>query len=148
VVNLLLQADTPVLVQPVILWYSPFVAHTIGEKWSKLALLACLTLALVGSSAISTGEALCFELSNNDSLSPGRYYSTIIGHTVDWLAGNILTIKKPHDYSGSLPRSKLLRVFAFAGTIVAALCPAGVKLNIKHDTIPILTNPVLTKLRI
>jgi hypothetical protein len=83
-------------------------------------------LALIGSSAISAGEAFCFEYSNNDILSSGRCFSSI-NHTVDWLAR--VTIRKANDYPNSMSRSRLLRVFALAGIIVTVICP--VETNLK-----------------
>ena len=122
-------------------------SHT-EKKQLKLVLLAYLILALIGSSAISAGEAFSFDCSNNDSICSGRYFSSI-SHIIDWLAGDILTIRKTNGYSNLPLRNRLLRLFALAGTIVAAIYLAGANLKtIKNDNIPIIKNLVLLKLRI
>ena len=125
------------------------MTYTLGEKRSKLVLLAYLILALIGSSAISAGEAFCFEYSNNDDLSSDSRYFFSIGHTVDWLAAEVLTLRKAHGYSNSLLRNRLLRVFAFAGTISIALYLVGANLKIiENNNMPTMKNLVLLKLRI
>ena len=119
----------------------------VGKRKSKIVLLACLMLALIGSSVISTGEAFRFEYSNNDSMYSGRYFSSI-NHTVDWLAEEILTLRKARGYSNSMLRKKLLCVFTFAGTIAIAIHLAEASLKTKNDNTTIVKNPVLLKLRI
>jgi len=118
------------------------------EKWSRFILLAYLIFALIGSSAVSAGKALCFEHSNNDSMGSGGYFSTI-DHAVDWLAENVITVKKARSYSNSLSQNGLFRVFILAGTIAIAMYLAGENLKIiKNDNISILKNHVLLNLRI
>jgi len=64
------------IAQIYITWYGSFVILDIIEKKHiKIILFAYLILALIGSSAISAGEAFCIEYSNNDSLSSGRCFS-------------------------------------------------------------------------
>jgi hypothetical protein len=123
------------------------VHNHIEKKWSKLFLLAYLILALIGSSAISAGEAFCFNYSNNDSIYSGKYFSSI-NHFIDWLAGDIITIRKTNGYSNPLSRNRSLRVFTFAGIIATAIFLVRTNLKIKNDNIPIIKNLVLLKLRI
>ena len=121
--------------------------YKIVKKRTKFVLFVYLILALIGSAAISAGEAFCFEYSDNDSLSSGGYFSS--DHTIDWLAANALTLRKVRGYSNSLLRNRLLRVFALAGIISIAMYLVGENLKIiKDDNIPILKNLVLLKLRI
>jgi len=120
----------------------------IGEKRSKPVLLACLILALIGSSAISAGEAFCSEYSNDDNLSSNTYFSSV-GHTIDWLTAQVLTLRRAHGYSNSPLRNRLLRVFTFAGAIAVTIYLVGANLKIiKNDNMPIIRNLVLLKLRI
>jgi len=123
------------------------VIHKIIEKKQfKHILLTYLILALIGSSAISAGEAFCFEYSNNDSIYSGRCFSSI-NHTVGWLAG--VTIRKANGYSNSMSRNGMLRVFTLAGTIATAVYLLGANLKIiKNDNTPILKNLILLRLRI
>jgi len=123
------------------------VNNHIEKKLSKLFLLAYLILALVGSSAISAGEAFCFDYSDNDSIYSGRYFSSI-SHTFDWLVGDVLTIRRTNGFSNPLVRNRLLRIFTLAGTIAVAICLVRANLKIKNDNSPIIENPVLLKLRI
>jgi hypothetical protein len=124
------------------------VYNHIKGKRLKLVLLSYLILALIGSSAISAGEAFCFDYSDNDSICSGRYFSSI-SHIIDWLAGDILTIRKTNGYSNSPSRNRLHRLFALAGTTAAAIYLGGANLKtIKNDNIPIIKNLVLLKLRI
>jgi hypothetical protein len=125
------------------------MVHSRAErKRLKIVLLAYLILALIGSSAISAGEAFCFDYSNNDSICSGRYFSSR-SHIVDWLAGDVLTIRKTNGYSNSQSRNRLFRLFALAGTTAAAIYLAGAdSKTIKNDNIPIMKNLVLLKLRI
>jgi len=136
------------LVHIYILWYNFTMTHTLGEKRSRFVLLACLMLALIGSSAISAGEAFWFEHSSNDNLTSGTYFSSI-GHTVDWLAAQVLTLRRAHGYSNFLQRNRLLRVFTFAGAIAITIYLVGANLKImENDRISIIKNLVLLKLRI
>ena len=124
------------------------MVHNKGQGSSNPFFVAYVMLALLGSPVFSAGEAFGYELSNDDSLSSGRYYSST-GHTVDWLAGSILTIKKAAGFPGSLLRNRLLRVWAFAGATAAALCLAGANLKIlRNDRIPVIKTLILLKLRI
>ena len=124
------------------------MTHIIGEKRLKIALLGYLILVLIGSSAISAGEAFYFEHLNNDSLSSDAYFSSI-SHTVDWLATGALTLRRARGYSNSLLQNRLLRVFTLAGTIAIALYLAGENLKIiENDNVSIIKNLVLLKLRI
>jgi len=118
------------------------------KKWAKLVLFAYFILALIGSSAISAGEAFYLENSNDDSLSSDRYFSSI-DYNVDWLAASILTLRRARGYSNSPLRSKLLRIFTFTGIFSIALYLVGANLKIiKNDNIQILKNLVPLKLRI
>jgi hypothetical protein len=120
----------------------------IGQKRSKPVLLVCLTLALIGSSAISAGEGFCFEHLNDDSLDSGAYFSST-SHTVDWLATGALTLRRARGHSNSLLQNRLLRVFTLAGTIVIAIYLVGANLKIiENDNISIIKNLVFLKLRI
>jgi len=123
------------------------VNKPIWRKRSKSVLLAYLIFAIIGSSAISMAESLNFEHSNNDSLSSGRYFSSI-SQTFDWLAGDIHKIRKPRENSNSHLRNKLLRVFTFNGTIAMVIHLSEADLKIKNINIPIIKNLVLLKLRI
>jgi hypothetical protein len=124
------------------------VYNHIEGKRLKLVLLSYLILALIGSSAISAGEAFCFDYSNNDSIYSGKSFSSV-NHFIDWLAGDVLTIRKTNGYSNSPSRNRLLRLFALAGTSAAAIYLAGANSKtIKNDNIPIMKNLVLLKLRI
>ena len=124
------------------------VYNHIEKKRLNLFLLAYLVLALIGSSAISAGEAFCFEYSNNDSIYSGKYFSSI-NHFIDWLAGDVLTIRKTNGFSNSPLRSRLLRVFALAGTIAAAVYLAGTNLKtLKNVNNPTVKNLICLKLRI
>ena len=136
------------IVQIFSLCYDFFMIQNILKKRSKLVLLVYLILALIGSSAISAGEAFWVEHTNNDSMSSGRHFSSI-DYTIDWLAGNVITIRKARGYSNSPLRNGLLRVITLAGTIAIAIYLVGANLKIiKNDNIPILKNLVLLKLRI
>jgi hypothetical protein len=118
-----------------------------GEKLSKLVLLAYLILALIGSAAISAGEAFYLE-DSNDSLSSGTYFSSI-GHTVDWLATEVLTLRRAHGYSNFLLRNRLLRIFTLAGAVAITIYLVGANLKIiENDNMPIMKNLVSLKLRI
>jgi len=120
----------------------------VHKKWAKFVLFAYLILALIGSSAISAGEAFYLEDSDDDSLSSGRYLSSI-DYTIDWLAANILTLRKARGNSNSLLGNRLLRVFTFAGILSIALYLVGENLKIiKNDNIQITKNLVSLKLRI
>ena len=135
------------IVQIFILRYDSFMTPNIGEKWSKFVLLAYLILALIGSAAISAGEAFYLE-DSNDSLSSGRYFSSI-NHTIDWLVANVLTLRKARGYSNYLLQNRLFRVFALAGIFSIALYLAGENFKkIKNDNVQIIKNLVLLKLRI
>jgi len=124
------------------------VYNHIEKKQLKLVLLAYLILALIGSSVISVGEAFCFDYSNDDSICSGRYFSSI-SHIIDWLAGDVLTIRKTNGYSNSPIRNRLLRLFALAGITATAIYLAGANLKtIRNDNITIIKNLVLLKLRI
>ena len=117
------------------------------KKWAKLVLFAYFILALIGSSAISAGEAFYLE-DSNDSQSSGRYFSSI-DHTVDWLATNILTLRRVRSYSNSPLRNKLLRIFTFTGIFSITLYLVGANLKIiKNDNIQIIKNLVPLKLLI
>jgi hypothetical protein len=124
------------------------MTHTVREKRLKLVLLVHLIFALIGFSAISAGEAFCFEYSNNDRLDLGTYFS-LTSHTVDWLATRALALRRARGYSNPLLQNRLLHVFTLAGTIVIALYLVGANLKIiENDNILIIKNPVLLKLRI
>jgi len=124
------------------------VYNHIEKKYLKFFLLAYLALALIGSSAISAGEAFCFEYSNNDSIYSGRYFSSI-SHTFDWLAGDMLTIRKTSGFSNSPLRNRSLRVFALAGIIAAAICLVGSNFQtLDKDNNPTIKNLILLRLRI
>jgi len=117
------------------------------KKWAKFALFAYFILALIGSSAISTGEAFYLE-DSNDSLSSGRCFSST-DYIVDWLAANILTLRRARGYSNSPLRNKLLRIFTFTGIFSIALYLVGANLKIiKNDNIHIRKNLIPLKLRI
>jgi hypothetical protein len=121
--------------------------HT-ERKRLKLFLLAYLVLALIGSSAISAGEAFCFDYSNNDSIYSGRYFSSI-SHNFDWLAGDVLTIRKTNGFSNSPLRNRTLRVFTLAGTIATAICLVGANfLTLKKDNNLTIKNLILLRLRV
>ena len=133
------------LAQIMILLYDSYMVH---KKWAKFVLFAYLILALIGSSAISAGEAFYLEDSDDDSLSSGRYLSSI-DYTIDWLAANILTLRKARGNSNSLLGNRLLRVFTFAGILSIALYLVGENLKIiRNDNIQIIKNLVPLKLRI
>jgi len=118
-----------------------------GKNRSRYILLAYLILALIGSSVVSAGEALCFEYSNNDGVSSSGYFSSI-NNNIDWLAGNVITVKKARGSSNSMSRNGLFRLFAPAGA-TAMVNPAGENLKIiKNNHILIIKNLVLLKLRI
>jgi len=117
----------------------------IVEEKRFIFLLTYLILALIGSSAISVGEAFCFDYSNHEDLgSSGYLYQT--NHTIDWLVGS--TIRKTNNYSNSPLRYRLLRLFAAFGTIVITIYLVRVNLKtIRIDNIPIIKNLILLKLR-
>jgi len=118
------------------------------KKRAQIALFAYLILALIGSSAISAGEAFYLENLNDDSLSSSRYFSSI-NQNLDWLAANVLTLRKARGFSNSLMQNRLLRIFTFTGIFSITLYLAGANLKIiKNDNIPIIKNPVPLKLRI
>jgi len=124
------------------------VYNHIEKKWLKLVLLAYLVLALIGSSAISAGEAFCFDYSNNDSIYSGRYFSSI-SHTLDWLAGDVLTIRKTNGFPNSPLRNRLIRLFTLAGTIAAVIYLVGANLQtLNKDNNPTIKNLVLLRLRV
>ena len=121
------------------------MVRIIEEKRLRFLLLTYLILALIGSSAISAGEAFCFNYSNHEDLgSSGYLYQT--NHTIDWLVGS--TIRKTNNYSNSLLRYRLLRLFAAFGTIVITIYLVKVNLKtIRIDNIPIIKNLIPLKLR-
>jgi hypothetical protein len=104
-----------------------------------------MILTLIGTSAISAGEAFCFDYSNDDNLGSNRYFLSI-DHTIDWLA--TVTIRKTNGYSSSILRNKLLRVFMFERIIVITTYLAEKNLIIKNNNISIIKNLVLLRLRI
>jgi len=122
--------------------------NSTKEKLLRHILLTYLILGIIGSSAISAGEACYFEYSSDDDISSGRYFSSA-RHTIDWLAGDVLTIRKAHGYSNSQSRNGLLRVITLAGTIATAIYLVGENLKIlKNDNIPIIKNLIILRLRI
>jgi hypothetical protein len=133
------------LAQILILLYASYMVY---KKWAKLVLFAYLILALIGSAAISAGEAFYIENLNDDSLNSGRYFSSI-NQNLDWLAANVLTLRKARSFSNSLLRNRLLRIFTFTGIFSIALYLVGENLKIiKNDNIQIIKNLVPLKLRI
>jgi len=116
----------------------------IREKRIKFLLLSYIIFALIGSSAISTGEAFFLKYSNNDNLSSG--YLSSIDHNIDLLAS--VTIRKAGSHSNSTLRNRLLRVFTFSGAIAIAAYLVREKQITKTDNIPVIKNLVLLKLRI
>jgi len=120
------------------------MACNIGEKRSKVILLVYLILVLIGSSAISAGEALYLEQSSGDSMSQEKFSST--DHNIDWLAR--VTIRKDNGSLNSPQRNRLLRIFTFAGIIAIAMYLVRTNLKIiKNDNIPIIKNSIPMKLR-
>jgi hypothetical protein len=117
----------------------------LKEKWVKVFLLTYLIFVLICSSAISAGEAFGHDYSNNDNLNSGTYFSSV-GSNIDWLAR--VTIRKAAGNSNSQLRSRLLRVFTFAGTIVMAIYLMRANLKNKNNKNPTMKNLVLLKLRI
>ncbi|MDR2595857.1 MAG: hypothetical protein LBC76_00910 [Treponema sp.] len=103
-----------------------------------------MILALIGTSAISAGEAFYFEYSIDDNLGSNRYFFSI-DHTIDWLVN--VTIRKTNGYSSSILRNKLLRVFTFERIIAITTYLAEENL-IKNNNISIIKNLILLKLRI
>jgi len=128
------------------------MGFNFGKKRSKYILfayliLAYLIIALIGSSVVSAGEALSFEYSSDNSVSSSGYFSSI-NNNIDWLAGNIITVKKARGSSNSMSRNGLFRLFTPSGTTAMAN-PAKEDLKIiKNDHILIIKNFVLLKLRI
>jgi len=117
------------------------------KKWTKFVLFTYFILALIGSSAISAGEAFYLE-DSDDSLSSGRCFSSM-NHRVDWLTAEILTLRRARGFSNSPLRNKLLRIFTFTGIFSIALYLVGANLKIiKNDNIHIIKNLVPLKLRI
>jgi hypothetical protein len=122
-----------------------------GKKL-KLFLFMYLILVLICSSVNSASEAFCFESSNNDSLGSSGCFSVI--SNIDWLTGEILTLKKANGHLNSLLRNRLLRIFTFAGIISAgiifiAVYLVGVKQKtVNNDNIPLIKNLVIVNLRI
>ena len=124
------------------------VYNHIEKKWLKLFLLTYLVLALIGSSAISAGEAFCFDYSNSDSISSGKYFSST-NRFIDWLAGDILTMRKTGGFSNSPLRNRLLRVFTLAGTIATAVYLVGANLQtLNNGNNQTIKNLILLRLRI
>jgi len=121
--------------------------YKVGEKQLYLVFLVYLTLSLIASSTFSIIESWHFDYSDNDCLSSGRYL-TSISQTFDWLAGDILRIRKPRDNSNSQFRNRLLRVFALDGIIAIAASLSEVSLKIKKGNFPIIKDPVPLILRI
>ena len=118
---------------------------SIGEKRTKIILLVYLILVLIGTSAISAGEAFYLEQSSADSMNQERYSSA--DYNIDWLAR--VTIRKDNGSSNSLQRNRLLRIFTFAGITAIAMYLVRVNLKIiKNDNIPITKNSIPMKLRI
>jgi len=120
------------------------MVSTIQEKGIRLFLLLYVIFALIGTSAISTGEAFLLKYSNNDNLSSG--YLSSIDHNIDWLAG--VKIRKDGSHSNSPLRNRLLRLFTFSGVFAIAVYLARENLKTKTDNIPVINNLVLLKLRI
>jgi len=116
----------------------------IKGKGIKPFLLAYIIFALIGSSALSMGEAFFVKYSNNDNLN-SKYLSSI-NHSIDWLAA--IKIKKLGSNSNSTLRNRLLRVFTFSGAIAIIVYLLSKSLKIKNNNITIIKNPVLLKLRI
>jgi len=124
------------------------VYNHIEKKQLKIVLMAYLIIALIGSSAISAGEAFYVDYSYNDSICSGKYFSSI-NHFIDRLAGDALTIRKTNSYSNSPLRNRSLRVFAFAGTIATAICLVGANFQTFYkDNNPTIKNFILLRLRI
>jgi len=113
-------------------------------KMLRIIQLACIIFTLIGSSAISIGEAFFIEHSNNDNLN-SRYLSSI-DHRIDWLAA--VKIKKAGSNSNSPLRNRSLRVFTFSGAIAIIVSLLSNNLKIKNDNITTIRNLVLLKLRI
>ena len=117
----------------------------IEEKWVKVFLLTYLIFVLICTSAISAGEAFGQEYSSNENLNSSKYFSSV-GHNIDWLAR--VTVRKANGNSHSHLRSRLLRVFTFAGTIAMAIYLIRANQKNKNNKIPAIKNLVLLKLRI
>jgi hypothetical protein len=119
-----------------------------GGKKLKPFFLMYLILALIFSSVISASEAFWFESPNNDSLCSSGYFS-VISNNIDWLTGEIITLKKANGHSNSLPRNRLLRMLTFAGIISIAVYLVGAKQKtVKNDYISTIKSLVILNLRI
>jgi hypothetical protein len=122
--------------------------HKTGEKILKPFFLMYLILALICSSVISASEAFWFEFPKNDSLCSSGYFS-VTSNNIDWLTGEIITLKKANDHSNSLPRNRLFRILTFTGIISIAVYLAEAKQKtVKNDYIPIIKSIVTLNLRI
>jgi hypothetical protein len=131
-----------------ILYYGLSMHHKTMEKKLKLFLFMYLILSLIRLSAISASEAFWFESPNNDSLGSSGCFSAI-SYNIDWLTGEIITLKKANGYSDSLLRNRLLRIFTFAGLISIAVYLVGAKQKtVKNGYIPITKSLVILNLRI
>jgi hypothetical protein len=124
------------------------MTYNLGKKCSEIVLLAYLIFAIIGTFAVSIGEASIFEHSNKDIIGSGSYFSPI-RHSIDLFAENTTTIGKAHGCSNSPLRSGLLRMVTLAGTIAIALYLTRANLKtIKNINIPLAKNQILLKLRI
>jgi hypothetical protein len=122
--------------------------HKTGEKILKPFFLMYLILALICSSVISASEAFWFESQKNDGLCSSGYFS-VISNNIDWLTGEIFTLKKANSHSNSLPRNRLLRILTFAGIISIAVYLVGAKQKtVKNNYILIIKSLVTLNLRI
>jgi len=124
------------------------VYNHIEKKQLKFVLLAYLILALIGSSAISAGEAFCLDYSNNDGICSGKYFSSI-NYTFGCLAGDVLVIRKTSNFPNSPLRNRLPRVFVFAGIIATVIYLVGANfLTLSKDNNLTIKNLILLRLRI
>jgi len=117
------------------------------KKWPCLILLAYLTLAVTGSFAFSTGEAVGYAgLSTAGGVHAGFIFPAV--YAVDWLAENEATIGKANAVPVSSLRYGLLRFFAFTGIYFAIMCYArSYFLEMKNVNSGIYKNNILLKLR-
>ena len=90
------------------------------KKYLNIALLIYLMFAVTGFFAFPNNDSLL--PSNNANILGSNVSFTSKYYNVDCVAVNTKTIEKPYSHLLSFARNGLLRVFAFAGIHLVAVC--------------------------
>ena len=117
----------------------------VGRKCLFFLFFAYLAVAMVGSFTFSLNKP--FNL-YTDSQNSGIYFLNP-NCAIDWVAGEIITIRKANGNLSSVFRNGLIRVFLFLWASVSMFYLAKIMLQtIKIYNVTNLKNSILLKLRI